>query len=111
MILIWLRIILMFADALAEPHIAGGFLAEYWSILTDPAHVAVEITLMILLDGVLLGMLWPLIRRYLNTKLRAQHAQFDREHGIHHHDDHIHLDPDIVHVSTEHPDHENPADA
>ena len=38
----------------------GGFLSEYWSILTDPAHVAVEVTLMIVLDGLLLGLLWAL---------------------------------------------------
>ena len=38
----------------AEEHHGGGFFAEYWSILTDPAHVAVEVTLTILLDGVIL---------------------------------------------------------
>ena len=72
-----------------EAH-GGGFLHEYWSILTDPAHVAVEITLMILLDGLLLGVLWPLIRAYLNHVLERQHAALDEEHGIVHHGDHVH---------------------
>lgn len=68
----------------------GGFLHEYWSILTDPAHVAVEVTLMILLDGLLLGVLWPLIRAYVNHVLERQHAALDEEHGIVHHGDHVH---------------------
>ncbi|MFL6106059.1 MAG: hypothetical protein ACJ72D_16140 [Marmoricola sp.] len=72
-----------------EAH-SGGFLHEYWSILTDPAHVSVEITLTILLDGLLLGVLWPLIRRYLQYLLERQHATLDEEHGIVHHGDHIH---------------------
>jgi len=67
-----------------------GFLREYWSILTDPAHVSVEITLTILLDGLLLGLVWPLIRRYFHSVLERQHAALDEEHGIVHHGDHIH---------------------
>lgn len=98
--------ILMLTYLFTEEHHGGGFLAEYWSILTDPAHVAVEVTLMIVLDGLLLGLLWPLVRTYVNSKLRAQHEVFDIEHGIHHHDDHIHFDPDIIHPSTDHPDHD-----
>lgn len=100
-------ILMLMSLILEAEHAHGeGFLAEYWSILTDPAHVAVEVTLMILLDGFLLGLLWPLVRTYVNTKLRAQHAEFDREHGIHHHDDHIHYDPEILHAIDEHPDHD-----
>lgn len=75
---------------LMEEVTGQGFLKEYWSILTDPAHVAVEITLMILLDGLLLGLLWPMIRRYVNRKLHQQHEILDAEHGIQHHDDHVH---------------------
>ena len=82
---------------LAEAH-GGGFPHEYWSILTDPAHVAVEVTLMILLDGLLLGVLWPLIRAYLHHVLERQHAALDEEHGIVHHGDHIHhlADPEVL---------------
>lgn len=91
---------------IAEEIQGQGFLAEYWSILTDPAHMAVEITLMVVFDGLLLGLLWPLIRHFIDSKLRAQHTQFDEEHGIHHHGDHVHIDPDVMHPQTEHPDHD-----
>ena len=79
----------------------GGFLAEYWEIMTDPAHVAVELTFLVVVDGILVGLLWPLIRRFLDAKLHTQHEQFDLEHGIHHHGDHVHIDPSILHA--EHP--------
>ncbi|RNL79689.1 hypothetical protein [Nocardioides marmorisolisilvae] len=74
---------------LEEAH-GGGFLHEYWSILTDPAHVSVELTLTLLFDGLLLGVLWPLIRAYFNHVLERQHAALDEEHGIVHHGDHVH---------------------
>ncbi len=85
---------------------ADGFLAEYWEILSNPAHMAVEITLMFLIDVILLGLLWPLVRRFIDAKLRRQHEEFDREHGIHHHGDHVHIDPDVMHPQSEHPDHD-----
>jgi hypothetical protein len=83
-----MKIIVMFIP-LEEAH-GGGFLHEYWSILTDPAHVSVELTLTLLFDGLLLGVLWPLIRAYFNHVLERQHAKLDEEHGIVHHGDHIH---------------------
>lgn len=91
----------------AEEHHAhgGGFVAEYWEILSNPAHLAVEITLMFLIDVLLLGLLWPLVRRFIDARLHRQHEEFDREHGIEHHGDHVHIDPDILHVESEHPDH------
>ena len=90
--------------AAAESHEPGhGFLEEYWEILSNPAHMAVEITLMFIIDVILLGLLWPLVRRFIDFKLHAQHRQFDREHGIHHHGDHVHIDPEILHPHDEHP--------
>jgi hypothetical protein len=86
-------------------HSGGGFLAEYWEILTNPAHMAVEITLMFLIDVILLGLLWPLVRRFIDARLHRQHEQFDREHGIHHHGDHVHIDPEIMHPQDEHSEH------
>jgi hypothetical protein len=83
-----MRIIVMLLP-LAEAH-GGGFLHEYWSILTDPAHVSVEFTLTLLFDGLLLGVLWPLIRGYFNRVLERQHAALDEEHGIVHHGVHVH---------------------
>ncbi len=114
MILNPLRIIVMSLTPLAalviaaEEHgheHAGGFFAEYWEILSNPAHMAVEITLMFLIDVFLLGLLWPLVRRFIDAKLHKQHVEFDREHGIHHHGDHVHIDPDILHPHDEHPHH------
>jgi len=90
----------------AEHGHTDGFLAEYWEILSNPAHMAVEITLMFLIDVILLGLLWPLVRRFIDAKLRRQHEEFDREHGIHHHGDHVHIDPDVMHPQDEHPDHD-----
>jgi len=84
---------------------AGGFLDQYWEILSNPAHMAVEITLMFLIDVILLGLLWPLVRRFIDAKLHRQHELFDREHGIHHHGDHVHIDPEIMHPQDEHPEH------
>ncbi len=80
---------------LEEVH-GQGFFAEYWSILTDPAHVAVELTLTAIIDGLLLGLLVPLIKGYVNYRLQRQHAELDAEHGIHHHDDHIHVKRESV---------------
>jgi ABC-type nickel/cobalt efflux system permease component RcnA len=84
-----------------------GFVKEYWSILTDPAHFAVEVTITILLDVLLLGTIWPLVKTYVNAKLQRQHDQLDAEHGIHHHEDHVHIDRG-AHVipHEEHPDHD-----
>jgi len=107
-----MRMVLMpssFTSALlvaeAEHDHAGGFLAEYVSILTDPAHVAVELTFLVIIDGILVGLLWPLIQRFVDAKLHKQHEEFDREHGIHHHGDHVHIDPEIMHPVDEHPNH------
>ena len=86
---------LMIAES--EHDHAGGFFAEYIAIMTDPAHMAVELTFLVVVDGVLVGLLWPLIRRFVDARLRRQHEQFDREHGIHHHGGHVHIDPEIMH--------------
>jgi hypothetical protein len=82
---------------LEESH-SGGFIAEYIAILTDPAHMAVEFTFMTVVDGLLLGLLWPFVRRFIDAKMRKQHEEFDREHGIQHHGDHVHIDPKVLHV-------------
>ncbi len=72
------------------------FLHHYYEILSDPAHLAVEVTLMLVVDGLVLGLLWPLFRRLIDHRLDRHHAQVDAEHGITHHGDHIHLDPVVV---------------
>ena len=82
------------------------WLQRYWHILSDTAHLSVELTMTIVVDVLLLGLLWPAIRRYFNAKLAAQHAQLDAEHGIHHHEDHIHLESDKRVEHEAHADHD-----
>lgn len=68
-----------------------NFIQAYWHILSDPAHLMVEVTLTLVLDVVLLGMCWPIVRNYVNSRLQRQHDELDAEHGIAHHEDHVHL--------------------
>jgi hypothetical protein len=72
------------------------FLDHYYEILSDPAHLAVELTLMLLVDGLVLGLLWPLFRHVIDRRLERHHEELDAEHGITHHGDHIHLDPEVA---------------
>jgi hypothetical protein len=37
----------------------------FWSLLRDPAHWEFEIFLMVLVDGIILGLLWPKIRKHV----------------------------------------------
>ncbi|HVX53663.1 hypothetical protein [Nocardioides sp.] len=90
-----------------DEHPGDNFFQAYWHILSDPAHCAVEITLTILLDGLLLGLLWPMVKTYVNSRLQRQHAELDAEHGIHHHEDHVHIDRGAnVIPHEEHPEHD-----
>lgn len=63
------------------------FLHHYVEILSDPAHLAVEVTLMLLVDVLFLGMVWPLIKRHFHRDLKRQHIVLDREHGVAFHGD------------------------
>lgn len=73
------------------------FFHHYTEILTDPAHLAVEVTLMLVVDVLFMGMIWPLLRAYMDRRLHQQHQILDAEHGISHHGDHVHHD-DHVHA-------------
>ena len=65
----------------------GNFLHDYWQLLTDPVHLSVEITITLLFDVLLLGLLWPTIVRFVKRRLEASHRELDEEHGITHHPD------------------------
>ena len=39
----------------------NDFFHHYTEILTDPAHLAVEVTLMLVVDVLFLGLIWPFI--------------------------------------------------
>lgn len=60
------------------------FFHEYAGLMRDPAHLAVELTLMVLVDGVFLGLAWPALRRTVDRRVQREHAVIDREHGIEH---------------------------
>ena len=51
----------------------GQFLHHYTEIMTDPAHFAAEITMMLLVDVLFLGLIWPLLRRTIDRRVQARH--------------------------------------
>ena len=36
----------------------------FWTLLHDPAHWLFEIFLMVLFDGFIAGLMWPLVRKH-----------------------------------------------
>ena len=74
-----------------------NFGQAYWHILSDPAHLMVEVTLTILIDVILLGVIWPLVRNFVREQLQRQHAELDAELGVVHHDDHVHHEDHVHH--------------
>jgi hypothetical protein len=44
-------------------------------------------------------------KTYVNTRLQRQHDELDAEHGIHHHEDHVHVERGHAILHDEHPDH------
>lgn len=73
----------------------GEVLNEYGHLMSDPAHLMAEFTLMLLVDVLFLGVLvpffWPLIKRRLakivDARVAAEHKVIDAEHGVTHPDD------------------------
>lgn len=45
----------------------------YLDLLSDPAHWAFELTLMLLFDGLLLGLAWPLVKRAVRRHDERHH--------------------------------------
>ncbi len=76
------------------------FLTHLAELGTDPAHLAFEVLTTAVIEGAILGLLWPLIKRRIKRDLTKQHIVLDREHGVAFHGD---LDPDdpIAHLSVE----------
>lgn len=54
-------------------------------IMADPAHLAAEVTLMLLVDFLFLGLVWPFLKRWMNNRVHAEHRVLDAEHGVDHH--------------------------
>jgi hypothetical protein len=53
------------------------FLRHYTEVMTDPAHFAAEITMMLIVDVLFLGLIWPLLRRAIDRRVRARHPGID----------------------------------
>lgn len=60
------------------------FLDHYFHILSDPAHLAAEVTLMLIVDVIFLGLIWPFIMKMVNRKIHKAHQELDEEHGVTH---------------------------
>lgn len=64
-------------------HGDGSFIEEYLELMGDPAHVGVEITFLVI-EMLLIGLAFPVLRRYIRRKMDQAHHEFDRDHGITH---------------------------
>lgn len=53
-------------------------LHHYLEILSDPAHLMAEVTLMLVVDVLFLGLIWPLLRK----AIKREHLTIDAEHGV-----------------------------
>lgn len=63
-------------------------LHEYVHIMSDPAHLMAEISLMLIIDVLFLGFVWPFmslrVNRIVERRVAAEHKVLDAEHGIVH---------------------------
>lgn len=70
----------------------GEILHEYGHLMSDPAHLMAELTLMLLIDvlflGVIVPFIWPIMKRRLtnivDARVAAEHKVIDAEHGVTH---------------------------
>lgn len=60
------------------------FLHHYVEIMSDPAHLAAEISMMLLVDVLFLGLIWPIVRRFVDRRIHVEHQKIDQEHGVEH---------------------------
>lgn len=50
------------------------FLHGYTELLTDPAHLAYEVTLIIFIDVLLVGFAWPFVKRGIRRHDKTHHG-------------------------------------
>lgn len=63
----------------AEAAADAPFIEQYIALLTDPAHLAVEATIVVVVDIMLGGLLWP---RFKSFVIRRHDDSFhDSEHN------------------------------
>jgi len=49
----------------------------FWTLLHDAAHWEFEIFLMILFDGIIFGLMWPVIKKHVR-----HHLERDKKEGL-----------------------------
>lgn len=47
----------------------------FWTLLCDPAHWEFELFLMVLFDGLLVGIFWPFVRKHWQHHLARDRAE------------------------------------
>ncbi len=60
------------------------FIEEFAHLASDPAHLAFEVATTIVIEGILLGLLWPLVKRHIHRDIAHEHAKIEDEHGLEH---------------------------
>lgn len=49
------------------------FAETYVELMKDPAHWGMELTIMVLVDGLLLGVTWPIVKRLVRKHDKEHH--------------------------------------
>lgn len=75
----------------ADGHVhaeGGGFWAEYFGLLTDPAHVAFELTMAVIVDLFIIFLGYKIIwKGYIYPRIRKSiYQEIDAEHHVKHND-------------------------
>lgn len=65
----------MIATIVAQAHEHSGLWSEYRALITDPAHLLLEATLILAVDGILLGIAVPFIKRAVRKHDREEHPK------------------------------------
>ncbi|MBC9704868.1 MAG: hypothetical protein H9W81_07810 [Enterococcus sp.] len=70
----------------AHEHTDVGFWAEFFSLLTDPAHLAFEFVFSIVFDFLIVTIIYGVVvKKVIIPRLRKSiHEEIDREHGVDH---------------------------
>ena len=57
---------------------------EYVHLVTDPAHIALELTLILVFDGLIFGLIWTSLRKYIkNHHTKDVKKLIEAEHDYH----------------------------
>lgn len=86
------------AEVIPFNHFSEWF-PEYLDLLRSPSHIALELTLMAIFDGIVFGLIWKALRSYINRHHDKDVADIvEAEHEFHDHDTQI----DLVEARIEH---------